>query len=75
MYNCLPWFLLKRSQAELILEHQETTTPDFWQRGPGLRTPENVLEFRDKLRERMHDLNRRGPRPDLEKAQQISEVS
>lgn len=59
-YNVLPWLMLKGEQAELLLKHQETM--GSFVRGSGVKTPTNVLEFRSDLRNKMHDLNKRGPR-------------
>ena len=61
--NCLPWFLLKRSQAEVVIEHQKTTSVDYWQRGGShaTQTPVEVLKFRFELKQKLSDLNRRGP--------------
>ena len=61
--NCSPWLMLKREQAELLLKHQETM--GSFERGSGIKTPDNVLEFRASLNTKMHKLNRRGPAADL----------
>jgi hypothetical protein len=66
--NAMPWFLLKAAQAEVLLTHQETM--GSFERGSGVKTPDNVLEFRNELRQKLHELNRRGP-----KVAAIAEVS
>lgn len=60
-HNCLPWFLLKREQAETLLEHQATTRVGVWERGSGVTTPQELLDYRMSLKSKMHDLNKRGP--------------
>lgn len=62
LQNCLPWFLLKREQAEVVLEHQKSTKVGAWERGSGVRTPTDILEYRQSLKDRLTELNRRGPR-------------
>lgn len=57
--NCMPWFVMKADQAQLLLDHQQTM--GSWQRGSGIKTPGNVVEFRNSLRTKMRQLNRRGP--------------
>ena len=62
--NCLPWFIMKREQAELVIAHQKTTSVDYWKRGgstPGVTTPVEVLKFRFELKQKLTELNRRGP--------------
>lgn len=61
LHNCLPWFLLKREQAEVVIEHQASTIPDMFVRAQGNRTPGHVLEYRAMLKSRLTELNRRGP--------------
>lgn len=58
--NCLPWFVLKREQAEVVLENQKSMRVDTWQRGSGVMLPENVLEFRADPKSRLTALNKRG---------------
>jgi hypothetical protein len=58
--NCLPWFVLKMAQAEVVLAHQETIGPDVWQRGPGLTTPDDILHLRAELKQQLLQLNKRG---------------
>jgi hypothetical protein len=59
--NCLSWFLLKREQAEVVLSHQETTKVGTWERKSGVATPQDLLDYRMSLKDRLTDLNRRGP--------------
>lgn len=59
--NCLPWLLLKKEQAEIVLKHQTTIGFVAFDRGPGMTTPDNVIQFRMELKNRLHDLNHRGP--------------
>lgn len=59
--NCLSWFKLKRSQAEVVLEHQQTTKAGTFKRGQGITTPQNILDYRLELKRRLTELNRRGP--------------
>jgi hypothetical protein len=58
--NCLPWFLMKQEQAKVVIEHQESTTPDNFNRGSGIRTPQDILEYRQMLKNRITELNKRG---------------
>jgi hypothetical protein len=58
--NAMPWLLLKAEQAKVLLEHQETI--GSFERGSGVKTPIDILEYRNKLRNRLHELNKRGPR-------------
>lgn len=58
--NCLPWFLLKREQAETVLAHQETTYADGYRRRPGSKTPQDILEYRLSLKTKLAELNKRG---------------
>lgn len=58
--NCLPYFILKRQQAEIVLEHQRTKHPDYFERGSGIKTPANVLDFQLSLKKRLAELNKRG---------------
>jgi hypothetical protein len=62
--NCLEWFILKGAQAEVVLAHQRTIGPDVWKRGPGVTTPQNILDIRASLKSKLAELNRRGPKPD-----------
>ncbi len=63
LYNCRQWLLLKGEQADLVMEHQDSTKVGTWERGSGVATPANLLEFRDGLRERLKRLNARGSKP------------
>jgi hypothetical protein len=60
----LPWLVVKRRQAEIIIEYQSTRL------APGDRwngVPDELVKRRRVLFEEMASLNRRGPRPtDLE---------
>jgi hypothetical protein len=62
LLNCLPWFVLKREQAEVVLQHQETLNPDMFERGSGMKTPQHVLDIRIGFKKRLAELNKRGPR-------------
>lgn len=59
--NCLPWFILKREQAEVLIDHQNTTQVGLWKRGVARKTPQDILQYRSSLKTKMHQLNRRGP--------------
>jgi len=61
LLNCLPYFILKREQAEVVLAHQETTQVGTWNRGSGVKTPTDILQFRLELKRQLTELNRRGP--------------
>lgn len=61
LQNCLPWFLLKREQAQVVLDHQETTQVGTWARGKGVKTPQDILQYRKSLKEKLTELNKRGP--------------
>lgn len=67
LQNCMPWFILKRAQAEIVLEHQKTTIADGFGRTPGSRLPQDILEYRRSLKEKISTLNKRGPREILAK--------
>lgn len=60
--NCLPWFILKKAQAEIVIEHQYSTSPDVFKRGSGVKTPQDILEYRQILKAKIAELNKRGPR-------------
>lgn len=66
LHNCLPWFILKRDQALIILDHQSTTVVGLWERGVGKKTPQDILEYRSSLRRKLAELNKRGLRQDGE---------
>lgn len=61
MYNCLPWFLLKKAQAELLMELQ--THIDQTRQGRGRRVSEEEYEYRDGVHAQIKKLNARGPAP------------
>lgn len=50
--NCLPWFLMKADQAQLVVEHQQSSSPDLFRRGSGVKTPQNILEYRMALKQK-----------------------
>lgn len=57
LQRCLPYFIIKREQAELAIAFQATMCRS------GLRgTPQHVLEYRAEMKTKMHALNARGPR-------------
>lgn len=68
--NCLPWFLLKKQQAEIVLEHQRTTKVGTWNRGSGVSTPQDILQYRLALKQRLGDLNKRGNEHAIEAAKE-----
>lgn len=60
LHNCMPWFLLKKAQAELVLEMQERI--DHTRRGRGLSLSEAEREYRTGLQEQVKALNAKGPK-------------
>ncbi len=62
MHNCLPWFILKRAQASILIEHQTTTVVGLWERGVARKTPQDILKYRLSLKHKLAELNRRGPK-------------
>jgi hypothetical protein len=62
LHNCLPWFLMKGSQAKLLMELQEhiDTTPH----GRGTRLSEADHVYRDAIHFQVKKLNAKGPRVD-----------
>jgi hypothetical protein len=67
--HCLPWFLLKREQAELVIANQKTTQVGLFKRGVAVKTPQDILEYRKSLKAKLNELNRRGPEVELPKAE------
>lgn len=65
--QCLPWFLMKREQALVVLEHQQTTAVGYWGRGKGVQTPTDILAYRQSLKDKLTQLNRRGPNNEIAK--------
>ena len=59
LWNCLPWFLMKREQAELLIELQERK--DLTRQGRSLRLPEEERAYRATIHERVKVLNHKGP--------------
>lgn len=47
--GCLPYFMLKREQAEIALVLRES----YLYSGPGRAVPDNVIEIREELRKRL----------------------
>ena len=60
MHNCLPWFILKRAQAVLLMELQENI--DGTRQGRGRRVEPGALEKRAVIRKHISVLNARGPK-------------
>lgn len=50
----LPYLVVKRKQAELVIQHYETNTPRK-------KPSEELALRRETIREELHKLNRRGP--------------
>jgi hypothetical protein len=60
LYNCLPWFLLKSSQAKLLMELQEHI--DSNHNGKHKRVSEEDYAYRDAIHSEIKKLNAKGPR-------------
>jgi hypothetical protein len=58
LHNCLPWFLLKSAQAEILMQLQ--TEIDQTRQGRGRTVDPERLEFRNSLKLQLHKLNARG---------------
>jgi hypothetical protein len=59
MHNCLPWFLLKKAQAELLLELQ--THIDQTRQGRGRQISDEECAYRDGVHVEIKKLNAKGP--------------
>jgi hypothetical protein len=72
--NCLPFFIMKREQAEVVLQHQETLNPDVFNRGGGVTTPQDILEYRLRLKKKLAQLNKRGPEEGSDVTKKVMEA-
>lgn len=59
MHNCLPWFILKKAQAELLIQLQEHI--DETRQGRGRSVSEDSHLYREDIHRRVKKLNRKGP--------------
>jgi len=59
LHNCLPWFLLKKTQAELLLEMQDRI--DKTVQGRGRIVPDAERSYRSVIHEQVKALNSKGP--------------
>ena len=53
--NCLPFFLIKKEQAEIALKFQDTLG------GPGIPVSETTRVVREELRDQLHSMKRYSP--------------
>ena len=60
LFNCLPWMLLKKSQAELLLELQERI--DQTRQGRNRTLSETERDYRVMIHEKVKLLNVKGPK-------------
>jgi hypothetical protein len=60
MHNCLPWFLLKKAQAELLMALQDHIDSVIRQ-GRGRRISDEDHEYRDGVHAQVKRLNATGP--------------
>lgn len=60
LWNCKPWFIMKGTQAELLLEYQASM--DDTRQNRYSRTATEIIEWRGLLREEVTSLNARGPK-------------
>jgi len=58
LYNCLPWFLLKGAQAELMMELQGHI--DQTKQGRNRELPASAFEYRLGIKTKLRELNARG---------------
>lgn len=56
--NCMPWFLLKSAQAEILISLQEEI--DATRQGRGRRVADASVERRMLLKQELHKLNAKG---------------
>jgi hypothetical protein len=58
LHNCLPYFIIKRDQAEIGISLQESMAK--FTRGPGKELPFDLVEERKQLKQELLTLKRRG---------------
>ena len=61
MHNCLPWFLLKKAQAELLIALQEHI--DCTKQGRNRKLSDDARKYREGVHAEIKKLNARGPKP------------
>lgn len=59
LHNCMPWFLLKKAQAELLLEMQDRI--DKTTHGRGRTISDAERDYRSLIHEKVKSLNHKGP--------------
>lgn len=59
LHNCLPWFLLKRAQAVILLQLQEDI--DKTHQARSFQLSEECVAYRTGLKDQLHKLNAKGP--------------
>lgn len=58
MHNCMPWFLLKKAQAEILIQLQEEI--DQTRQGRSRQVAPERLAIRMELKNQLHKLNAKG---------------
>ncbi len=58
LYNCMPWFIMKQAQAELLLALQESVDKTVQGRNRVVQPTE--IELRSNLKQQLAKLNQRG---------------
>lgn len=73
LHNCLPFFVLKREQAEIGIALQDSMKR--FTRGAGKELPEELVSERRELKRRLLVLKARGKKMEPAQEQRIAEVS
>jgi len=60
LYNSLPWFIMKRAQADILIAMQEEV--DKTRQGRGIRVTDEQWDRRFTLKAELHKLNLKGGR-------------
>jgi len=55
--GCLPYFVIKRDQAEVIMQYD---TLGYHRSGQGIRLDPNLVKERDELKFKLHEMKKRG---------------
>jgi hypothetical protein len=63
LHNCLPWFILKKPQAELLIEMQDRI--DLTVQGRNRRLSDEERDYRKEIHRSVKALNAKGPRENL----------
>lgn len=73
LYNCLPYFVIKKEQAEIGIQLQGSVSKT--KRGPGKRLPDDLVEERRELKHKLLVMKARGRVIESAQAERIKEIS